>query len=247
MHEDFGSFEMREELGAEAVAQVGTFDQARDVRHDETPVIGQAHNAKIRAERGEWIVRDLGLGFGDPGNQRALAGVRIPDEADVREELQPQPEYALLAREARFGAPRRAIRRGCERRVSSASSSAARDEHAVSDVAQVGQRNQFVAMLVVDDGPRRNLEFHVRAAVTGAVGAQAVLAALRVEFWMETVGDERVLVLTGDEVDRSARTAVPAVRAAARYAHLAAEGHAAVAAVARVDLNIYFVDEHKKR
>ena len=139
---------------------------------------------------------------------------------------------------------RRAVRRRRERRVSSTSSSAARDEHAISDVAQVRERNQFIAMLVVDDGPRRNLEFHVCAAITGAVGAQTVLAALRIEFWMETVRDERVLVLAGDEVDRSARAAVPAVRAAARYAHLPAEGHAAVAAIARVDLNVYFVDEH---
>ena len=71
-----------------------------------------------------------------------------------------------------------------------------------------------------------------------------MLAALRLELGMEAVGDEGVLVRAGDEVDRSARAAVAAVRAAARHAHLAAEGHAAVAAVAGVDLNVDFVDEH---
>ncbi len=49
---------------------------------------------------------------------------------------------------------------------------------------------------------------------------------------------------TGDEEDRAAPPAVTAAGPAARHAHLAAEGHAAVAPVAGLDVDVDFVDEH---
>ena len=49
----------------------------------------------------------------------------------------------------------------------------------------------------------------------------------------------------GDEVHRPAGAAVAAVRAAARDELLAAEAHRATAAVARGDVDVYFVDEHR--
>ena len=69
-------------------------------------------------------------------------------------------------------------------------------------------------------------------------------AAFSLEFRKEPVMDEGVLVGARDNCDRSALTTVAAVRAASRHAHLAAEAHASFAAVACLNLDVDFVDEH---
>ena len=59
VHQDLGSFQVREELRAQAVSLVRAFDQARDVGHDERPVIAQLHDAEVRRQRRERVVGDL--------------------------------------------------------------------------------------------------------------------------------------------------------------------------------------------
>ena len=80
--------------------------------------------------------------------------------------------------------------------------------------------------------------------MAGAVRALPVLAALGVELGMEAVVDEGVGVCAGDDVDRSAVSAVAAARPAARHALFAAEGQASAAAVACRDVDVDFVNEH---
>jgi hypothetical protein len=52
-------------------------------------------------------------------------------------------------------------------------------------------------VLLVHDGAGRNFEDEVAAVAAGAVGAFAVPAARRLEFGMEPVVNERVLVAAG--------------------------------------------------
>jgi hypothetical protein len=103
----------------------------------------------------------------------------------------------------------------------------------------------WIAGSLVDERPDRHGELEVGAAVAGAVGAHAVLAALGGELRMETKVNERVDVRAGDDVYRAAVAAVAAARAAARDELLAPEGEAAFPAVARFNVDIYFVDEHR--
>ena len=70
-----------------------------------------------------------------------------------------------------------------------------------------------------------------------------MLAALAVEFWMEAVIDEGVLVEGGDQMYGAAVSAVTATGAATGDEFFAPEGEAAIAAVARHDTNVDFVDE----
>ena len=71
-----------------------------------------------------------------------------------------------------------------------------------------------------------------------------MLAALGRELRMKTEVDEGVDVGAGDDVDRSAVTAVAATRPAARDELLAAECQTATPAVPRFDVNVDFVDEN---
>jgi hypothetical protein len=58
--------------------------------------------------------------------------------------------------------------------------------------------------------------------------------------------DERVVALAGFHDDVAAAAAIAAGRTAARDELLAAEGHAAIAAVTGFHTNFGFVDEQKK-
>src|SRR4030095_13814429 len=65
-----------------------------------------------------------------------------------------------------------------------------------------------------------------------------------IERGSRAVVDERVLVRARDEIDRSPAAAVAAAGTTARHTHLTAKGHAPVAAVTGLNLDVDFVDEH---
>jgi len=72
----------------------------------------------------------------------------------------------------------------------------------------------------------------------------AVLAALALVLGVVSEVDEGVVALRGDHDHVAAAAAVAARWAAAGHELFAAEGHAAVAAVAGLDANSCFIDEH---
>ena len=165
----------------------------------------EVDDAEIRRERRERVVGDLRPRGGDARDQRALAGVRKSDETDVGEQLQPQPQRCASSP----GLPG-SVRRGA-RLVDVANAALPRPPRpprATSTrsptVARSASGIRSSPCLLVDDRAGRHFEDQVRAVAAGAVRALAVLAALGLEFGMEAVGDERVLVRAGDEVDRAA-------------------------------------------
>ena len=61
-------------------------------------LVAEVHDAEVRLERRERVVGDLRRRGGDRGEQRRLAGVRQPDQADVGDQPELEPDPALLAR-----------------------------------------------------------------------------------------------------------------------------------------------------
>ena len=95
-------------LRAQARAFRGAFDQAGDVGQHEALAHRQVDHAEVGGQGRERIVGDLGRGGGGRGQEGRLAGVGQAHEADVGDQLQPQPEpllLALLARDWRSAAP----------------------------------------------------------------------------------------------------------------------------------------------
>ena len=88
---------------------------------------------------------------------------------------------------------------------------------------------------VVDHRAHRHLHVDRCAFRAGAVAAFAVPSALGFMFGIEAELQQGVLVLAGDQDDVAAAAAIAAAGAAARDVLLAAEGQAAVAAVAGLD------------
>ena len=89
VHQQARALDVREELVPEAGAVAGALDQPRDVGDHELAVVG-LERAEHRLERRERIVGDLRPRARQPREQRGLAGVRQPDEADVGEQLELQ-------------------------------------------------------------------------------------------------------------------------------------------------------------
>ena len=106
--------------------------------------------------------------------------------------------------------------------------------------------DQLAGFLVVKGCADRNLQDDGVAVEAGAVGAHAVLAALRLVLGVEAEMDEGIVALRGLHDHVAATAAVAARGSAAGDELLTAEGHAAVAAVAGFYANFGFVDEHGK-
>ena len=165
------------------------------------------------------------------------------DQADVGEQLQFEAEDALFAGTSVFVLARGLVGGRREVGVAAAAASAVGDDDALVGAGEV--RRLFAGLVVVDDGADGDFQDDVDAFAAGFVGAFAVASALGFVFGIEAEVDERVVALAGFHDDVAALAAVAAGRAAAGDELLAAEGQAAVAAVAGFDSDCGFVDEHR--
>ena len=92
---------MPQEPQADSLPLVGAFDDARNVGHDEGPVVPVGDNPEIGLQGGEGIVGDLGFGRGNAGEEGGFAGVRESYETYVREDFQFHDEpsfHSILSR-----------------------------------------------------------------------------------------------------------------------------------------------------
>ena len=87
MDQQARAFDVTQELYAQAVAQVRSFNQAGDVGDHEAAIFTGVDHAQIRDQGGEGIIRDLGARCGDAGDQSRLARVGESDEADIGQEF----------------------------------------------------------------------------------------------------------------------------------------------------------------
>ena len=105
--QDAAALDVAEKAVAEPGAFVGALDQPRDVGDHEAVVVDR-HGAELGLERGERIVGDLGARARYRGEKGRLAGIGQAEKPGVGEQLQAQPQPALLAGLARAwpgGAP----------------------------------------------------------------------------------------------------------------------------------------------
>ena len=63
---------------------------------------------------------------------------------------------------------------------------------------------------------------------------------------LESIIEEGIEIRVGNEVDGTAVATVAAVGPTARHELLAAEAHRPAAAVPRGDVNVYFINEHRR-
>src|SRR5208283_4315245 len=122
--------------------------------------------------------------------------------------------------------------RSCEASIAAPAAAATGYHNALIGMRKVV--HQFAGDLVVNDGADGHLQHDVAALAAGLVRAFAVASALGLVFRIEAEVHERVVTLAGFHDDVAAAPAVTARWTAARHELLTPEGHAAVAAIARL-------------
>src|SRR6266567_3055973 len=217
-----------------------TLDQARNIgEHEFAPV--DPHHPELRNERRERVIGDFRLRGADRGQKWGFSRIGQADEPGIGDEFQPQENRALLARLAGIGGARRAVGRGFEMRIAEPAVATPGEHRAVADLDEIGQER--LAVLVEDLGPGRHFEHEVGARGARALLAHAVLPAAGLEMLAVAIVDQRVEPGYGLRRHVAAAAAVAAIGAAELDEFLAAERHAAVAAVAGPDLDFRLVEK----
>ncbi len=203
------------------------------------------HHAQVGDQRGERVVRDLGAGPGDGGDQGGLAGAGEADQPDVGHHLELEGDrtgLALLAQQGETG--RLAGRRG-QRGVAEPASAPLGDDQFRLRAGQVGQH--LAGRGVADHRAVRHAEHDVLAAAAVGMVPPAGLPVRGPAVGLPVVVDQRGQLGIDPQDHRAAVTAVAAVRAAQRLELLPVHRGAAVASVAAVHMQRDLVDKARDR
>ena len=168
-----------------------------------------AHDAQLRAGRGEGIIADLGLGIGDGVDEGRFARIGQADQPGISKQLQSQPDPRLLARPAGAVLARGAVGRCLVARIAAPAVTAAH-EHA--PFPRYGEIGKDVLLVLAEhlgaDGHANDKVFATRA---GAVAARATLAARGTEVLGVAKVDQGVEAGHRFEDDVAALAAIAAV------------------------------------
>ena len=102
---------------------------------------------------------------------------------------------------------------------------------------------QFTGIFIAGAGTDRDAQGAILAASAGTVGALTVLATLGGMETLETVVDQGVQVLVGDQIDITAVTTITAVRTTVRDVLFTAKAHTTVTTVTGIDSNLDFINK----
>jgi hypothetical protein len=242
MQQQPGTGQMAQKLDAQARAFGRAFDQSRNIGHHEAFQRPDPHHAQIGMQGGEGIVGDLGPSGGHGADQGGFAGVRHPQQPDIGDDFQFQPQIARLARRSRLGLARGAIGAAFVAGVAETVKAAARHQ-------------QPLARLRPDRRSVRRYRHHGPVVPTGTTMVRS--APLRpvqlapIPFWPRSarkppgkaVIGQGIQFGVGLQVDAAAIAAIAAIGAAEGDVFLPPEADATVAAVAGLDPDDDFIDE----
>src|SRR5690242_12202522 len=208
MQQHRAALHMAEKARAETGAVMGALDETRQIGDDEFLAVDADH-AELRGEGGERVIGDLRPGAADRGKEGGFAGIRQPDQRHVGDQLEAQPDPALLAGPTRIGTARRLVGRALVMGVAEAAIAAAGDDDALAGLRQIGQKDGLVLAknLRADGG----LDDQVLASGAAAVLPHAVAPAPRLEMLPVAEVDERIEVRHRLQNDAAAAAAIAAI------------------------------------
>ena len=241
VQQDAGTFDVTQEVMAQSDAHVCAFDETRNISKDGAVTGGFADDAKVGDEGGEGVIGDLGPCRGKRGDQGRFSGVGQADDADFREELEFEAEFALFAFFTRLRSFGGAVVVGEEGCVAESAFATFDDEDSLVVVGEVANEvsgvgvEDFGAAGDEDDAIVAGRACHVFDAAFGAVFAFDDALVAEVEEGLE--------VFVGFENHVTAPSAVAAAGSACGHVFFTPEGHHSFSAVACDDLNFGLIDE----
>ena len=204
--------------------------------------LAHRHHPQVWLQGSEGVVGNLRLGGGDAGDQRGLAGVGIPHQPHIGQQLQLQPVSPLFALPAGFRFPRSLVSRGSKMLIAPSSPSALGGDDALIGPAEV--MHQRARLIVIKHGAHRHLQNRVHAFPAAAIGSFAVPSAFRLMLRIEAKVNQRIVPFARLHDDVAAASAISARRTAPRNKLLPPEGNATIAPIPRLDANPSLINKH---
>ena len=233
--------DVAQKLGAQSHSVACALDKPRYVGDDERAVIAFDY-AEVWRQRGKVVICYFGFCRGNDGQQRGLSHVGITHEPHVRDCFKLERDGMLVGHFARLRKARRFSSRRLESRVALAAIAAFKHGH--GRVFLIHIRNDFARFGVADYRAARHLYNQIGGVFAVTEAAAAVLAVRGAEVLLIAEVGERVKSLVDRENHVAALAAVAAVRTSVGHIFLGVKRGAAVAAVARLYINLCFIDKH---
>lgn len=229
------AFDVAQKTVAEAVAFVRALDQAGDIGDYEVD-FARPDDAEVRVKGGEGVVRDFGFCVRAGSQKGGFARVGQPDQSDIGDQFQAQPDRCLLARPAGGEFAGGLIGRSFVMGVAEAAVAALQKHNALPGFGEV--REDGFLILVENDRADGHLDDAILAASACAVLAHAVLPGGSAEMLLIAEVDQGVEGIDNLDNYIAALAAVAAVGAAELHELFAVEADAAGAALTAFE--IYF-------
>ena len=186
-----------------------SFDDARNVGHDEALSVAIRHDAERRLHRGEGIACYLRSGAGQGTQQGALTSIRETNESDIGKQLELEDDGTLHHGFARLRIAWRLIGSGGKVLVSHAATSALEKHHDLSVVGHVA--DVFARLGIINDCAARDIDVTVLTICTCASAGTSVASVTGKDMSFEAKVQEGPIVMIASEIDVSTTPAVAAV------------------------------------
>jgi hypothetical protein len=242
VQQKLGPLDVSQKLESKTGSPMRPFYQAWYIGDHKMFVIAQINHAEIGRECGEGIIGYLRLGRRYARYQSRFPHIVKPNETHVGKEFQFKLQEACFSRPSRFVMARGPVYGSGETGIAAPPAPTFGYQDSLVDLDQI--RNHLAGLAVCHKRPDRHFDDYVFTVVASTVAALPMPATLGLILGIISKREKRVHLIGGKEIDIAASPAVAPGRAAARHKFLAAEGHAAVSAVATFYEDSCSIDEH---
>jgi hypothetical protein len=158
---------MAKETITESCSEVRAFDQSGNIRYDESAILTQINDAKMRFKSCERIVSNLWLCRRDSRYKSRFSGVRKTYQAYIGDELKLKLKLILFTRTSFLMVTGGSVGRRREMRISKSTASSARCEPGSSGDSKIME--EIAGLRIVNLSADRNTYYNILALPTGTI------------------------------------------------------------------------------
>ena len=232
---------MAQETQTQSTPLRSTFDDARDISHNEGLIIAIGHDTQRRFHRGKGIVGYLGTGTTKRTKQCALTCIGEAYQADISKKFQFENNGTLLHRFTRLGITRCLIGRSAEVPVAQTSTTTFQEHNHLSILTYV--TDVFACLCIIDNGSTRDIDISVLSICACASAFASIATMSGKDMTFVTQVKQRPIVVIPTQIDMSATSPVSTIWATIRNVLSPMHVHRTSSTLARAATYLYIIYE----